>query len=157
MTKGHYCSFVPLFNIAILNFFQSPVTLGIMSRSNDWYGTKVLVRTIIWHIEKNLAVKNLFNISKSCFHWNTLEKWTIAYKIGLIGHTDLISGRWCEGHLRTHHVWFELYISSSYDLCLVNEPTDWWTEGLMDRRRTTMGNISSAELKALSWAKNKSG
>jgi len=77
-------SFVPLFNIAILKIFQSPVTLRIMLRSNGWYGTKVLVRTIIWHIEKNLALKNLLIISKSCSHWNTLEKWTLAYKIGLM-------------------------------------------------------------------------
>jgi len=135
MTKGHYGSFVPLFNIAILKIFQSPVTLRIMSRSNGWYGTKVLVRTIIWHIEKNLALKNLLIISKLCSHWNTLEKWTLAYKIGLIGHTDLISGRWCEGHLKTYHVWFKVCISSSYDLCLVNGLTDGRMDGCTDARQ----------------------
>jgi len=129
MTKCHYCRFVPLFNIAILTFFQSPVTLRIMSRSNGWYGKKVLVRTIIWHIEKNLAVKSLLIISKTCSHWKTLEKWTLAYKIGLIGHTDLIFGRWCEGHLGTSHVWFEFHTSSSYHLCLVNGRTDRQTDG----------------------------
>jgi len=71
--------------------------------------------------------------SKPYSHWNTLEKWTLAYKIGHIGHTDLISGRWCEGHLRTSHVWFELHISSSYDLCLVNGRTDRRTDAGQQR------------------------
>ena len=33
------------------------VTLRMMSRSNCSYGTKVLVRTIIWHINKDATVK----------------------------------------------------------------------------------------------------
>jgi len=114
-----------------------------------------MVGWIIWHVEKNFVVNSLYITSKSFSHWNTLEKWTLAYKIGYIGHTDLISGKWCDGHLRTSHVWFELDTSSSYDLCLVNGLTDRRTDWLMDGRRTTTGDISSAELKAISWAKNQ--
>ena len=54
----HYYSFVPPLNIAILYFVQFSVTLRMMSRSNCLYGTKVLVRTIIWHIENDAVVKS---------------------------------------------------------------------------------------------------
>ena len=52
------------FNKTDMNFVceiqtkTSAVTLRIMSRSNCSHGTKVLVRTIIWHIEKDVVVKS---------------------------------------------------------------------------------------------------
>jgi len=56
-SKSHYCTFVPLFNIAILKFLLSPVTLRMMSRSKGWYETKVMVGLINWHIQKDVVVK----------------------------------------------------------------------------------------------------
>ena len=55
---SHNYSFIQTFNIAILNFLQYSVTLRMMSRSNCLYGTKVLVKTIIWHFEKDAVVKS---------------------------------------------------------------------------------------------------
>jgi len=59
ITKSHYCTFVPVFNIAILKFLSSSVTLRMMSRSKGWYETKVIVGLIIWHIQKDVVVKTL--------------------------------------------------------------------------------------------------
>jgi len=38
---------------------MAAVTLGNGSRSNSWYGTKVMVGIIIWHIKNNGVVKSL--------------------------------------------------------------------------------------------------
>jgi len=57
--KSHYCSYVPLFNIAILKLRWSHVTLRIRPRLNGWYGIKVMAGMIIWHIEKDIVVKSL--------------------------------------------------------------------------------------------------
>jgi len=38
---------------------MAAVTLGNGSRSNGWYGTKVMAEIIIWHFEKVLVVKAL--------------------------------------------------------------------------------------------------
>jgi len=47
---------------------MAAVTLGNGSRSNGWYGTKVVAGIIIWHIEKDLVVKSLKIISKFSSH-----------------------------------------------------------------------------------------
>jgi len=67
-------SFVRLLNFDHVKIKMAAVTLGNWSRSNGLYGTKVLAGIIIWHIEKDLVVKRLQIISKSCSHLNTLEK-----------------------------------------------------------------------------------
>jgi len=53
---------------------MAAVTLRIGSRSNGWYGIKVMSGRIIWHIEKDLVAKRLYVIRKSFSHWNTWEK-----------------------------------------------------------------------------------
>jgi len=45
---------------------MAAMTLRNESRSNGWYGTKILVRIIIWHIEKDLVGKN-FKITSNFF------------------------------------------------------------------------------------------
>jgi len=47
---------------------MAAVTLGNGSRSNGWYGIKVIVGVIIWHTKKDAVVKRLYIISKSCSH-----------------------------------------------------------------------------------------
>jgi len=74
---------------------------------------------------------------KSYLHWNTLEKWTLAHKIGYIDHIDLIPGRWIFMDLQ--------YLQ--FVPCLQ-------TDGLTDGRWTLTDVKSLAELKALSCAKN---
>jgi len=69
---------VPLFNIAILKFVWSPVTLRNGPRSNGWYGTKVMVGIIIWHIEKDLVVKSLKNYKQILFPLKYIGKVNFA-------------------------------------------------------------------------------
>ena len=40
-------------------------------------------------MEKDVT-KNLEITGKSCSHWNTLEKWTLPYKVHKVGHIDLV-------------------------------------------------------------------
>jgi len=47
---------------------MAAMTLENGSRSNGWYGTKVIVGIIIWHTEKDAVVKSFYVISKSCSH-----------------------------------------------------------------------------------------
>jgi len=47
---------------------MAAATLEMGSRSNGWFGTKVIVGIIIWHIEKDVVVKILYSISKYCSH-----------------------------------------------------------------------------------------
>jgi len=51
--------FVRPLNFDHLKIKMAAVTLGNGSRSNGWYGSKVMVGIIIWHIDKNLLVKSL--------------------------------------------------------------------------------------------------
>jgi len=51
--------FVQLLNFGHVKIERAAMTLGNGSRSNGWYGLKVMVEIIIWHIEKNLVVKKL--------------------------------------------------------------------------------------------------
>jgi len=51
--------FVPWLKFNKVNFHMAAVTLRKGSRSNHWYGTKVMLCTIIWHIEKDLVAKRL--------------------------------------------------------------------------------------------------
>jgi len=53
---------------------MATVTLRNRSRSNGWYGTKVLVRIIIWHIEKDLVRKTFklqANLVPIGIHWKS--------------------------------------------------------------------------------------
>jgi len=59
---------VPYLKFDKVNFEMAAVTLGNGSRSNGWYGTKVVTGIIIWHIDKDLVVKSLKIISKFCSH-----------------------------------------------------------------------------------------
>jgi len=52
-------SFVGILNFDHVKIKMAAVTLGNGSRSNGWYGTKVLVGIIIWHTEKDHVVKSL--------------------------------------------------------------------------------------------------
>jgi len=74
---------------------------------------------------------------KSYLHCNTLEKWTLAHKIGYIEHIDLIPCRWIFMDLQ--------YLQ--FVPCLQ-------TEGLTDGRWTLTDIKSIAELRALSCAKD---
>jgi len=51
--------FVRLLNFDHVKIEMVAVTLGNGSRSNGWYGSKVIVGIIIWHTEKDLVVKSL--------------------------------------------------------------------------------------------------
>jgi len=59
---------VPYLKFDKVNFQMAAVTVGNGSRSNGWYGTKVVTGIIILHIEKDLVVKSLKIISKSSSH-----------------------------------------------------------------------------------------
>ena len=63
-----------LFKSAKFIISMAAVTLRRMSRSNCSHGAEVLVRTNIWHIDKDLVVKSHSMIGRSCSHWNTWEK-----------------------------------------------------------------------------------
>ena len=62
------------FKCAQFRIYMAAVTMRMMSRSNCLYGTKVLVKTNIWHIEKDLVVKSHSMMGISFSHWDTLEK-----------------------------------------------------------------------------------
>ena len=101
----------------------------------------------------------------------------MTYKIGCKDHIDLIVGKPCKCHTRTNHARVQLLVSSIYSLCLIYRPTnrqtdrqrdrqmdgqtDRWTDRRTDRQtdrqtdgcQTRPDGISTAELKALSFAK----
>jgi len=111
---------------------------------------------IIWHIEKDVVVKSHYIISKSCSHWNTLEKWTLPYKIHKVGHCDLIEELVRAIHPRCLQTTYALCKSYRLDLCHQSVWKDRRTEGRTDGWTPDNGWLHklSLSLQLISWAKN---
>ena len=59
--------------------------------------SKALSRGITWYIKTVISVWTIFNTAISIPHWFTLDRWTLAYKSEVKGHSDLIL--WLQGDI----------------------------------------------------------
>jgi len=108
---------------------------------------------IIWHIEMDVVVKSHYIISKSCSHWNTLEKWTLPYKIHKVGHCDLVQELVRAIHPRCLQTRYGLCKFYRLDLSTQSLRKDGRKDGWMPDNGWS--HKLSMSLQLISWAKNQ--
>ena len=106
------------------------------SWSNSFTEVKYVTQAMIWCKPFESGTQNWWAGGILISHWLTLEKWTLAYKSEVKGHSDQIL--WLPGDIdpRYIHAWLEVCRTTDVILChlQVNTQTDRRTDGQTDRR-----------------------